>query len=456
VIGDDLTFEVSAYSLDDPRLLLLYAILGFVCVASAWLFLAALDWFELVPDRLRPWLRPLLLGGSVAVLGLIRPEVLGTGQEFVGSVLRNEAGLAWWTLGLLAIFKAIATSATLGGKGAGGIFMPSLFIGATTGSGLAALLSNAWGWSDIQPGAFALVGMAATFSAVARAPLTSVLIVFEITGDYGLVLPLMIATAISTILAARAHPESAYTGPLTRMGIHPVHAGVTDLLDTVNVGEIVTDRFPISVDAETTLGDVEGVLMRQHLRGVPVVSAGQLVGIVAQSDIARAGGPSDQMTAADAMTPNPATVKLDTRVSDALERMAALGVGRLPVVDSDDPQRLIGIFRREDVIAAYHQALSTTARASAVPGRVGTRTRADAVFADLTIPAGSVADGRAVSEIPWPESCLLVSVYRGTEQLVPSGGTILHSGDAITVLGGREANRRLLERLTVGRDGDES
>ena len=130
--------------------------------------------------------------------------------------------------------------------------------------------------------------------------------------------------------------------------------------------------------------------------------------------------------------------------------MAALGVGRLPVVDSDDPRRLIGVFRREDVIAAYHQALSTTARASAVPGRVGARTRAGAVFADLTIPAGSVADGRPVSEVPWPEGCLLVSVYRGTAQLVPSGGTVLHSGDAITVFGGREANHRLLERLTVG------
>ena len=312
VIGDDLTFEVAPYALDDPRQLLLYTVLGFACVAPAWFFLAALDWFELKPDRLRSWVRPLLLGGSVAVLGLIHPEVLGTGQAFVGSVLRNEAALAWWTLGMLAVFKAVATSATLGGKGAGGIFMPSLFIGATTGSGIAELFGNVWVWSDIHAGAFALVGMAATFSAVARAPLTSVLIVFEITGDYGLVLPLMIATAISTILAARVHPESAYTGPLTRMGIHPVHAGVTDLLDTVCVGDIVTDRAPTSVDADSTLGDVEGVLIRQHLRGAPVLSDGRLVGVVAQSDIARAGGPSDQLTAADVMTPNPATVELGT------------------------------------------------------------------------------------------------------------------------------------------------
>jgi CIC family chloride channel protein len=450
VIGDDLTFEVSPYALDDPRQLVLFAILGLAAVASAWLFLTALDWFELAPERLPSWIRPLILGGAVAVLGLIRPEVLGTGQAFVGSILRNEAGLAWWTLGLLAVFKAIATSATLGGRGAGGIFMPSLFIGATTGSGVAAVLSNVWRWSEIQAGAFALVGMAATFSAVARAPLTSILIVFEITGDYGLVLPLMIATVISTILAGRVHPESAYTASLTRMGIHPVHSGVTDLLDTVRVGDIVTDGSPARVDLASTLGEVEGVLIRSHLRGVPVISDGRLVGIVAQSDIVRAGGPSDQMTAADVMTPNPATVNPETRVSDALERMAALGIGRLPVVDANDPGRLIGVFRREDVIAAYHQALSVTARASTVPGRVGARTTGDAVFSEMTIPPGSVADGRPVSEIPWPEACLLVSVFRGTEQLVPSGMTVLHAGDAITVFGGREANRRLLERLTIG------
>jgi CIC family chloride channel protein len=378
---------------------------------------------------------------------VIRPEVLGTGQDFVGSVLRNESGLAWWLLLSLAVLKAIATATTLGGRGAGGIFMPSLFIGATTGSATALVLDQAWQWSEVQPGAFALVGMAATFSAVARAPLTSILIVFEITGDYGLVLPLMIATAISTILAARVHRESAYSGPLSRMGIHPVHAGVTDLLDTVSVSQVMTPET-YTVEADDTLGEVAGVLARIHRRGVPVTEDGQLVGIIAESDILRAGGPSDQTLARDAMTPNPATVQPDTRVSEALERMAAFGVGRLPVVSPAEPTRVIGVFRRVNVINAYHRALGATAQANTLPDRVNIRTKPEAAFAELVIPSGSVADGRKVSEVPWPETCLLVTIHRGSRQLVPTGQTVLHAGDAITVIGGSDATSRLRERIT--------
>ncbi|MDH3517915.1 MAG: chloride channel protein, partial [Acidimicrobiia bacterium] len=448
VIGESLTFQVSSYSLDDPRQLLLYGVLGLVAVAAAWLFLVALDWFDVRPRRVHAWMRPIILALGVAALGFIRPEILGTGQEFVGTLLRNEVDMAWWTLGAMAVLKAVATAATLGGRGAGGIFMPSLFIGASAGAGSALLFDRMWGFSQIQPGAFALVGMAATFSAVARAPLTAILIVFEITGDYGLVLPLMIATAISTILAGRVRPESAYTAPLSRMGIHPVHAGVTDLLDTVKVGDVVKDRV-VTVAPAATLGEVQGILQRNRLHGLPVVADGRLVGLVAESDILRAGGPSDQVTARDAMTPNLATVNPETRVSDALERMAALGVGRLPVVDAANPDRLVGMFRREDVVTAYHLALSTTSRAHSVPDRVRARTQAGAGFFELMIATGSVADGRPVSEVPWPEGCLLVSVYRGTRQLVPTGATALHSGDAITVFGGSEARERLIERLAA-------
>lgn len=446
LIGEELTFSVSPYSLDDPRQLILYVVLGLAAAGAAWLYLVLLDRFETGWTGLPKLARPLLFGIVVAVSGLIRPEVLGTGQEFVAGILRNEANLVWWVLLSLALLKALATAATLGGRGAGGIFMPSLFIGATTGSATAVLFQDVWSWSVIRPGGYALVGMAATFSAVARAPLTSILIVFEITGDYGLVLPLMIATAISTILAGRVRPESAYTAPLSRMGIHPIQAAVTDLLDTVTVAAVMTPGAE-TVEANATLGEVQGMLVRTHRHGLPVTADGELVGIISNSDVVRAGGPSDQMVARDAMTPNPTTVHPDTRVSEALERMAALGVGRLPVVAADDPGRIIGMFRRESVITAYHRALGATAQAHSQPDRVNLRTQSDARFTELIVPSGSVADRRPVSEVPWPEACLLVSIHRGTKQLVPSGQTLLHAGDAITVFGGREAASRLRERL---------
>jgi len=453
LVGEELTFRISAYSLDDPRQLILYAVLGLVTMSMAWFYLGALDWFEVAPERLRVWLRPLLLGLGVGLVGVVRPEVLGTGQQFVGEVLRNDIGMGWWLLGIVGITKALATAATLGGKGAGGIFMPSLFIGATAGSGFARLVAPLWGWSSLQPGAFGLVGMAATFSAVARAPLTSILIVFEITGDYGLVLPLMIATAIGTVLARRVRPESAYEAPLNRMGIHPVHGQVSDLLDTVTVGDVIRTET-VSIDPDVSLGVAQGVLQRNRLHGVPVVSDDRLVGLLAESDILRAGGPSDQVSAADAMTPNPVTVVPSTPVSEALERMATLGIGRLPVVEMDEPSRLLGMFRREDVVSAYHRALGLTGRDNAQPERLRARTGANARFFELEISEGSIADGRPLSEVAWPEGCLIVSINRGAMQLVPSGPTVLQAGDAITAFGGEEARVRLLERLSTRIDGD--
>lgn len=449
IIGEELTFQVPAYRLDDPRQLMLYGLLGLIVVAFAYLFLRALDWFEIQLDWLVGWSRPIVFALLVAGMGLFRGEILGTGQEFVGEVLRDQVELGWWMLGILAAMKAVATAATLGGKGSGGIFMPSLFIGALTGSGFGQLLKPVWGLSTIEPGAFGLVGMAATFAAVARAPLTSILIVFEITGDYGLVLPLMIATAISTILAGRVRPESAYDASLTRMGIHAAEGGVTDLLDTVVVGDVAR-KSPISVSPEVSLGEVQGILQRHRLHGVAVVADDRLVGLVAESDIIRAGGPSDSAFAADAMTPNPVTVSMDTPVSFALEKMAALGVGRLPIVNDETPPRFVGMFMREDVVAAYHLALGANARSRNLPERLKARTDPQAKFFELYIPEGSVADGRMVSEIPWPEGCLIVSIYRGSSLLVPTGETRIRAADAITAFGSEEARERLVERLSRG------
>ena len=121
----------------------------------------------------------------------------------------------------------------------------------------------------------------------------------------------------------------------------------------------------------------------------------------------------------------------------------------MPVVEAAHPDHLVGMFRREDVVSAYHSALSAAARAQALPDRIRARTQTGAAFSELMIATGSVADGRPVAEVPWPEGCLLVSIHRGPTQLVPSGSTVLRAGDAITVFAGDEARERLVERLAA-------
>lgn len=457
LIGEGLTFDLATTQrLQHPAELLAYGALGLLAVGFGLVFLWSLDFFEDRPARLRGWQRPLIVSLAVAIPVAIFPQVAGTGQSFINEVLNGRVAEAWWLFVILALVKPVATAATFGSRGSGGIFMPSLFIGAMVGSGFAHLLAPVWGFSTLEPGAFGLVGMAALFAAVARAPLTSILIVFEITGDYGLVLPLMVATSIAVLLAPRFYPESAYTKPLTRMGIRLTRGGEIDLLDTVSVGEAMS-RDTMAVPVDTTLAQLQGILDRHRLHGVPVVDQEErLVGVCTVSDILRAGGPSDLVTAEQAMTPKPVTISPDTPASEAMERMAALGVGRIPVVDTEDPTRLVGMFRREDAVGAYHRARGAAVRQESERDHHRLRTKVGPHFFDFEVQAGSIAVGRQIKEIPWPEGCLAVSVRRGDEALVASGDTVVQAGDRVTCFGDEVIRERLLQRLQPREDPEQS
>ncbi len=448
IVGEERILRAVPHSLGDARELLLYAGLGLVAAAVAAVFLRMVDTTETIRFPFPDWFRPLLVGLVVAGLGWIEPDILGTGQDVVAGMLSlvTEADRAWWVLLSLAGLKVVATSLTLGGHGSGGAFMPSLFIGAALGAGLATMVAPYWTVSDLEPGAFAVVGMAATFAAVARAPLTSILIVFEITGDYGLVLPLMLAASLATFLGERLHGESVYTMALSRQGIRLTRRGEIDVLDTVLVGEVASPVKAVATPTMTT-GEAQGVLDRHRHHGLPVVDDGRLIGVVTISDIMRTGGPSDQVLVRDAMTHRPFAVTPATPVSAALERMASLGIGRIPVVDDADATRLVGLFRRADAIAAYHRALGQEVAHEMGRERLRARITPGAGFFDIEIPAGSVADGRAVKEVPVPSGCTIVSVRRGTLVMVPDGNTRLRGGDVLVVFARSGSLEQFEERL---------
>ncbi len=162
--------------------------------------------------------------------------------------------------------------------------MPALVIGGALGAGFAILVDPLWGVSEIEPGAFALVGMAAVLAATARAPLTAVILVFELTGSYGLVLPLMLASALATFIGERVHPESAYTMALAREGIRLPETEDIDLLDTVLVSEVMS-RVDETATPDMTLAELDERLDRTRHHGMPVVESGELVGIITVSDV---------------------------------------------------------------------------------------------------------------------------------------------------------------------------
>lgn len=451
------------YQLHDWRELFVYAGLAVLAVVAAVLFLRFLEIVERTADkRATPaWLRPVSLGLVIAALGLFEPRLLGTGQGFVSqllatqdaSQLRGVVGFGTSLLLLLAFGKIVATSLTIAAGGSGGAFMPSLFIGATLGAGYAQLIDPYWTASSLSTGAFAVVGMATVFAAVARAPLTSILIVFEVTGarDYGLILPLMLSATFATFVADRIHPESVYTMPLKRRGIQLRRTSDVDLLDAVTVGEVMG---PVTVTASSTMSvaDAADLMDRHRHHGLPVVDDDVLVGVVTITDLRRIEQERAGTPVAAVMTTKPITVGPSTPVSEAMERMAVLEIGRLPVVADDRGHTLVGLFRREDAIRAYHYALSASTGAVLDRDRFRQRIEPDAAYYDFRVPPGSIADHRSVRDIRWPPGSTLVSVRRGMEVLIPDGATELWSGDVVTAFGTNESRQRMIERMNTGAD----
>ena len=463
LVGEELAISAERQRMNSFTELFAYAAMAVAIVVIGLLFLRMLESIEdfaAKHDTRLGFLRPVGAGLLVAGLVMVEPDLFGTGQAVTNSLLNSERIFAvtgegeafWWVLILLAIGKAAATSLTISSGASGGAFMPSLFMGAAVGTAFARIFQPVFSF-DLEPGAFAVVGMAAMFAVVARAPLTAILIVFEITGarDYGLILPLMLTAVLGTFLADRFSSESVYTMALKRKGIKIRSSGEVDLLDTVQVRRVTKLPGYVARPGDT-LQAATANLSRHRSHGTPVVGDEGLVGIITVTDINRSEGNHSNVTVEEMMTPRPVTVVPSTPVSQALERMAVLGVGRLPVVDEHDPTRLVGLFGREEAVRAYHEALGSSTDVGLERARLAQRVDPGAGYYDFRVPPGSVADGRRVGEVGWPEGSTLVSVRRGREVLVPDGATVLHADDVVTAFGTGSSKQRMIDRLNSGAD----
>jgi CBS domain-containing protein len=205
-------------------------------------------------------------------------------------------------------------------------------------------------------------------------------------------------------------------------------------LDTVTVGQVMSE-VDSSASPDMTLAELQRVLNNTHHHGVPVVDNERLVGMITLSDIKAAGGPSVAATVRDNMMDRPITVTSDAPVSAALAQMASLGLGRLPVVSTQNSHELVGMFRRESIVAAYHYALGTSTDRHLYRDRVRLRTQPRASFFEATVGSTAPIIGRVVRDVTWPEEATLVSIRRGASVLIPRGHTTLEAGDVLTLFG---------------------
>ncbi|MEX2502572.1 MAG: chloride channel protein, partial [Trueperaceae bacterium] len=349
VLGDAPAFAVPPdYHLAAVTELPFYLLLGVLASLLAVAFIRVMVGSEDVLNRfhVRPMLRPAVGGLVVGLLAVVLPQVWGRGYGTTGAIL-NEDLAAPLLLAAILIGKMVATGASIGSWGSGGIFAPVLMVGAAFGATFASLADGMVGAVDLRTGPFAVVGMAAVFAGVTRAPMSSIVMIFEISGSYDLILPLLLAAVIATLGADILHPESFYRLMLSRRGLSLLRSRDIDLMQSVRVDEVM-DRDVPTVSEDASLRQFAEALAVSHHHGFVVTArAGpeRMVGIVTLADLERARREGTDMATpvGEACTRLPYVAVPNEAASEVLERMGRLGIGRMPVVDRARPDRPLGL-----------------------------------------------------------------------------------------------------------------
>jgi CIC family chloride channel protein len=440
-LGDFPAFTVPPYSLVSFWEFLIYPILGLLSALLAAFFIRFLYKFEDIFDRwkIKDYLKPAAGGLLIGGIGFFFPQIFGVGYEAIESTLVGQISLH--ILILLIVVKVVATSLTIGSGGSGGVFAPSLFLGAMLGGAFGTLVHNWFPGVTASSGAYALVGMAAVFAGASRAPITAVIILFEMTGDYRIILPLMAAVVISTYISERFSRESIYTLKLLRRGIDLRRKPEQDLMNLILVSEAMTP------DVETIPHDLPVHRLIQKFsssdhHGFPVVdSEGNLIGIVTPKDVEAAIRNEEVarmvhdteflIRVGDIATTSPLVCYPDETLSDALTRFQEKGIGRLPVVERWNPKKLLGLLTRSDIISSYNKA---AVQHKKLVGRMKVERPTDTRFVQLELQPNSILVGKKIRELKLPEDTILVSIRREEKTLIPSGNTTLKEGDRIIAL----------------------
>jgi CIC family chloride channel protein len=456
-LGDFPAFEVPAYSLVHWSELFAYAGLGILAGLVALAFVRSLYASEDAFDRLRlPLPVKAMVGGAlIGIIGIRLPEVFGVGYEAITQALHGT--MVWEFMLLLVLFKIVAVSITIGSGGSGGVFAPSLFIGAMLGGAVGTVVYTIWPTSAAGAGAYALVGMGAVVAAATHAPITAILIIFEMTGDYKIILPLMISCIIATLLATRMQRASIYTLKLLRRGVDIFRGRAVNVLQHVHVREVMRPEV-ITVAPEDHLlsliskfidhpgstlfvtdedGELHGVITADHIRPFMKDPAALEALIIAEDVMAEAEFPK---------------VRPNDSLADVMRLMGTYR-GEVPVLDDG---RLAGVIWPEDVIGRYNTEVFKRDMAGSMVSAVGAESGVesvpatrDTVVAEIQAPGPFI--GRTIRELnvrqEFGASVLMVkqTTGEGGEELntTPDPDYTFQYGDVMLVLAPSEQLRYL-------------
>jgi CIC family chloride channel protein len=373
-LGDHPAFEVPHYELVGPFELLPYMALGVIAGLVGLAFVSAIYYSEDLFDRFKipDWSKPAIGGLGVGAIGIAFPNVFGVGYSSIGPALEGNLGPA--LLAALLLVKIVATSVTIGSGGSGGVFAPSLFLGAMTGGLFGTFVHQAFPEATASSGAYALVTMGAVVAATTHAPITAIIMIFEMTQSIAIIPPLMAACVISTLVATFMRRESIYTMKLLRRGVDVRKQEDPNVLKALKVRDVM-DTEPAKVHANARFEDIlQLVVQSNHVEFYVEDEAERLLGAIALSEVRRLVLDQDALNhvvvAGDLVSPRP-TVTPNDDLNTVMQILGHADLEEIAVVDPDDPRKLVGAVTSQHAIDSYNSEVLQRDLAGGVSSTVG-------------------------------------------------------------------------------------
>jgi CIC family chloride channel protein len=448
-LGDFPAFEVPAYRLVSANELFAYGALGIIAGLVALAFVRALYGAEDLFDRftLPAFLKPAFGGVLIGVIAIRFPEIFGVGYEAINEALTGNLG--WKLLLILVAVKIVAVSLTIGSGGSGGIFAPSLFIGAMAGGAVGTVVHTLWPEMSGSPGAYALVGMGAVVAAGTHAPITAIVMIFELTGDYKIILPLMISCIIATLLATRLQHASIYTLKLLRRGVDIRGGFSANVLSHLTARDAMRTEYAEVGRADQLMPVISRFVERPGDSILVTDRHQQLLGVITIDDIRplmtdpeSVGG---LVIAEDMMRTDGFPVFSPGDPLDEVMRRFGQYRFMAPVVENG---RLVGALWPQDVIESYNAEILKRDMASTMAATVSTGPRSRALpgargMSLAEVPAPASFFGRSLGSLDirknFGVSLLLIRRQSANgEQIIdelPDADSVFQEGDVMLVLG---------------------
>lgn len=342
-----------------PLYSLMAIIVGLIAVFYIKIFYWVRDFYEKVP--IHPQIKPITGALLIGCIAIFYPQIMGDGYEFLETVLHGDGAVL--LLFALIFLKIIATSITLGSGGAGGVFAPALFIGAMIGGSFGNIAHTYLPSLTADPGAFATVGIGAFLAASTHAPMTAIFLLFEMTGDYLIIIPIMLTSIIGTLVATRFSKDSIDTVDFTREGID-IHEGrEAAIMKSIKVGTAITEDVDFISERANINHLLEIFRMAKNSFYFPVVDdSGRMTGIISMQDVKNILHRAEEervcylvggICSRDVIMLTP-----DNSLYTAMELFDVKGIEEIPVVEDLENKWVVGMLKRRDVIAAYnHEVL---------------------------------------------------------------------------------------------------